>query len=207
MRATPNVHIENREIEGERLELTNKESIYWLGPNVTLRRCTVVLGVGGRQLVPMWGRLIDCTIIAKRELVNEWFTSMRFEGCRFTGRFSGVGFGQRVGVDRWWEHGGIENCDFSEARLDECSFHGCDMSTIRLPKWPCFTILDPLKNGPELVSVPWPGDFFPVILEGENREREDTAAVTIYALAEAKRSGTTPEELKAAVERFDFIVR
>ncbi|MFY0582047.1 hypothetical protein ACN28S_54165 [Cystobacter fuscus] len=66
MRATPNIHIENREIEGERLELTDREAIYWLGPNITLRRCTVVLGVGGRQLVPMWGRFIDCTITAKR---------------------------------------------------------------------------------------------------------------------------------------------
>jgi hypothetical protein len=31
--------------------------------------------------------------------------------------------------------------------------------------------------------------------------------VTIYAPAEAKRSGATLEEFKAAVERFDFIVR
>ena len=136
----------------------------------------------------MWGRIIDCTIIAKREIVNAWFTSMRFEGCRFSGRLSGVGFGQRVGVDRWWGHGGIENCDFSEARLDQCSFHGCDMKTIRLPTWPCFTIVDPLKHGPELVSVPWPGDFFPVILEGANSEREDTAAVTIYAPADRRSS-------------------
>ncbi len=48
---TPNVHYENREMEGERLELTDKEAIYWLGPNLSLRRCTVVLGIGGRQLV------------------------------------------------------------------------------------------------------------------------------------------------------------
>ncbi len=130
-----------------------------------------------------------------------------FEGSRFTGRFSGVGFGQRVGVDRWWEHGGIENRDFSEARLDECSFQHCDMRTIRLPKWPCFTIVDPIKHGPELVRVPWPGDFTPVFLEGEHRDPEDTAAVTIYAPEEAKRSGATLEEFKAAVERFDFIVR
>jgi hypothetical protein len=155
----------------------------------------------------MWGKLIDCTIEAKREVVDQWWTSMRFEGCRFKGRYSGVGFGQRVGVDRWWEHGGIENCDFSEARLDLCSFHGCDMRTIRLPKWPSFTIVDPLTHGRELLSVPWPGDFNPVILEGPLKESEDTAAVTIYAPAEAKRSGATLEEFKVAVERFDFIVR
>ncbi|ATB36154.1 hypothetical protein CYFUS_001568 [Cystobacter fuscus] len=42
------------------------------------------------------------------------------------------------------------HCDFSEARLDECVFHSCDMRTIRLPKWPCFTILEPIKHGREL---------------------------------------------------------
>ncbi len=204
---SPNIHYENREIEGERLELTDTEAIYWLGPNVTLRRCTVVLGIGGRQLVPVWGKLIDCTIEARREVVDQWWTTMRFEGCRFKGRYSGVGFGQRVGIDRGWEHGGIADCDFSEARLDQCSFHGCDMGTLRLPKWPSFTLVDPLKHGRELLSVPWPGDFTPVILEGPLKEPEDTVAVTIYAPAEAKRSGATLEEFKAAVERFDFIVR
>lgn len=207
MHVSPNVHYEEREIQDERLELTDKEVIYWLGPNITLRRCTVVVGVGERQLVPMWGRLIDCTITARRAVADHCLTSLRFEGCRFIGRFTGVRFGQRAGVDRWWEHGGIENCDFSEARLDECVFHGCDMRTIRLPKWPCFTILDPIKHGRELLSVPWPGDFVPVTLEGRFQEQPSTVAVTIYAPAEAKRSGATLEELKAAVERFDFIVR
>jgi hypothetical protein len=202
-----NIHYENREIQGERLELTDKEASYWLGPNLTLRGCTVVLGVSRRQFVPMWGTLIDCTIEAKRQVEDLWWTRMRFEGCRFKGRYSGVGFGQRVGVDTWWEHGGIANCDFSEARLDLCSFHGCDMRTIQLPKWPCFTILEPLKHGPELLSVPWPGDFFPVILQGPRKERSDRAALTFYAPAEAKRSGVTLDAFKAAVERFDFIVR
>ncbi|ATB39917.1 hypothetical protein CYFUS_005365 [Cystobacter fuscus] len=207
MHASSNVHYEERVIEGERLELTDKEAIYWLGPNLTLRRCTVVLGVAERQLVPMWGRLIDCTITAKREVADQWLTSMQFEGCRFVGKFTGIGFGQRAGVDRWWEHGGIANCDFSEARLDECVFHSCDMRTIRLPKWPCFTILEPIKHGRELLSVPWPGDFVPVVLEGPLKEQPTTSAVTLYAPAEAKRSRATLEEFKAAVGRFDFIVR
>lgn len=207
MHESSNVHYEEREIQGECLELADKEAIYWLGPNVTLRRCTLVIGVGRRQLVPMWGKLVDCTITAKREVVEQCWTSLRFEGCRFTGRFSGIRFGQRVGVDRWWEHGGIANCDFSEARLDQCVFHGCDMRTIRLPRWPCFTIVDPIKHGRELLSVSWPGDFTPVTLDGPLKEQPSTSAVTLYAPAEAKRSGATLEEFKAAVERFDFIVR
>ncbi|MET0406551.1 MAG: hypothetical protein ABW123_29305 [Cystobacter sp.] len=97
------IRYENREIQGERLELTDKKASYWLGPNLTLRGCTVVVGVGRQQFVPMWGTLIDCTIEAKRQVEDLWWTRMRFEGCRFKGRYSGVGFGQRVGVDTGWE--------------------------------------------------------------------------------------------------------
>lgn len=203
---TPNVHYDNREIEGERLELP-KGGIYWLGPNVTLRRCTVVIGVAGRWLSLVSGRLIDCTIEAKRELAEARWTTMGFKGCRFKGRFCGNEFGQRPGHEEGWEFGGVEDCDFSEARLDLCRFHGCDMRTVRLPKWPSFTIVDPLRYGRELMSVPWPGIFRPVILEGPLKELPSTVALTFYAPTEAKRSETTVEELKAAVERFDFIVR
>jgi hypothetical protein len=204
---TPNIHYENQEIEGERLELTDRKAIYWLGPNVTLRRCTVVLGIAGRWLNLVSGRLLDCTIEARRELGDVVWTRMGLKGCRINGRFSGNEFGHRRGYLDDWQLGSVEDCDFSETRLDLCRFHGCDMATIRLPKWPSFTIIDPLKHGPELLSVPWPGDFTPVILEGPLKAPSSTSALTFYAPAEAKRSGATVEEFKAAVERFDFIVR
>ncbi len=58
---TPNIHYENREIEGERLELTDKTAIYWLGPNITLRGCTLVTSISARWLHLVSGSLIDCT--------------------------------------------------------------------------------------------------------------------------------------------------
>lgn len=204
---TSNIHYENREIEGEQLELTDKAAIYWLGPNLTLRRCTVVLGVAGKWLSLVSGQLIDCTIEAKRELNEARWTTMGLKGCRIKGRFGGNEFGHRQGYMDNWQLGGVEDCDFSEARLDLCRFHGCDMERIRLPKWPSFTIVDPIKHGPELLRVPWPGDFTPVILDGPLKELPSTSALTFYAPAEAKRSGATVEEFKAAVERFDFIIR
>ncbi|ATB29994.1 hypothetical protein [Melittangium boletus] len=203
---TPNVHYDHRELEDERLELS-KGGIYWLGPNITLRRCTLVIGVEGRWLTLMSGRLIDCTIEAKREFNDARWTTMGLKGCRFKGRFSGNEFGYREEYQDPWKLGGMEDCDFSEARLDLCRFHSCDMETIHLPKWPSFTIVDPIKYGPELLSVPWPGDFTPVILQGPLKELPSTSALTFYAPAEAKRSGATLEEFKAAVERFDFIMR
>jgi hypothetical protein len=57
------------------------------------------------------------------------------------------------------------------------------------------------------MSVKWPGTFRPVTLEGRFKEVPSTIAVSFYAPAEAKRSGTTEAELRAAVDRFDFIIR
>jgi hypothetical protein len=81
------------------------------------------------------------------------------------------------------------------------------MRTVRLPQWLCLTIVDPIGHGRELMSVKWPGTFRPVTLEGRYKEVPSTVAVSFYAPAETKLSGTTEAELKAAIERFDFIVR
>ncbi|WNG33253.1 hypothetical protein F0U61_06220 [Archangium violaceum] len=64
---TPNIHYKEREIVGERLELS-KGALYWLGPNLTLRDCTVVIGAASRALPLMSGQFIDCTLQAKGEL-------------------------------------------------------------------------------------------------------------------------------------------
>lgn len=203
-----NIIYEDREIEGERLELkAEADRLIYLGPNLTLRRCSIVIRVPSNRLLISPTRLIDCTIEVKQELKNKSWTCAALKGCRFTGRMVGCDFGPWLGNATGWEQGAVEDCDFSEARLDQCRFHDCDMRTVRLPRWPCFTILDPIGHGRELTSAGWPGTFVPVILEGPYKDVPSTVAVTYYAPAEAKRAGTTEAELKAAIERFDFIVR
>jgi hypothetical protein len=146
---TPNIHYKDREIEGERLELP-KGALYWLGPNLTLRNCTVVISVASRWLTLMSGQFFDCTIQAKGELKNLRWARMGLKGCRFKGRFRGNDFGfMEDHIDKW-KLGAVVDCDFSEARLDGCRFYNCDMSTIRLPRWPCFTLLDPVRRAAEL---------------------------------------------------------
>ncbi|QRN95404.1 hypothetical protein JRI60_41070 [Archangium violaceum] len=203
-----NIIHKDRELDGERLELiAEKDRLIYLGPNLTLRRCAVVVRVPASRLIIREARFIDCTIDLKQELRNhrDW-VSASLEGCRFKGRMLGCDFGSFPGYTSGGEHGHVEDCDFSEARLDLCRFHNCDMRTLRLPRWPCFTILDPIGRGHELTSVEWPGSFRPVTLEGDYKEVPSVVATTFYAPAEAKRSGTTEDELKAAIERFDFIV-
>jgi len=201
-----NIHYADREMEGERLELADKEHLTYLGPNLTLRRCHVLIRVPASGLVVLPTRFIDCTLEVKQELKNFAWTCAALKGCQVKGRLTGCDFGPWRDYTKGWEHGAIEDCDFSEARLDGCRFHGCDPRTVRFPPWPCFTILDPIGRSQELKSVPWPGRF-DVILDMLATEPPSTVALTYHAPSLAKRRGMTTEELRAAIERFDFIVR
>jgi hypothetical protein len=203
---TPNIHYENREIEGERLELTNKEAIYWLGPNVTLRDCTLVTHISARWLHLVSGSLIDCAIHAKSQLKGLPWTAMKLKGCRFKGRFAGNEFGFREDGDARERAGGIEDCDFSEAQLQGCGFYNCDMSTIRLPRWPCFTFLNPLGHVAELRQNAWPGRVGRVTIEVVCESPTGTVAVTWHAPTVAEKMDTTVEELRAALERVPGVV-
>ena len=203
---TPNIHYEEREIEGERLELTDTKALYWLGPNLTLRRCTVILGVGGRSVCLASSQLIDCTIQVKRQFGVKAWTKVALKGCRFKGHFSSCDFGPWHGYTEGWETGAVEDCDFSEARLDACRFHGCDPRTLRLPRWPCFTILDPIGRAAELNRLKWPGLFGSVVVGTLATEPRSTVALTYHAPSIAKRMETTPEELRAVLEGLDCIV-
>jgi hypothetical protein len=197
------IQLNDRELIDEKLVLDSKTEVYYLGHNLTLRNCTLVLKVPARALVIARSRLIDCTIEAKRELIGfRWETSF-LKGCRFTGRFSGNDFGRYPSSI---PGGGLEDCDFSQAMLDACRFLDCDASTLRFPLWPCFTILNPVHRFPELRVAQWPGDIGPVVVEGWVRGPPTTTAVTYSALALAKRSGTTPEAIKATLEQLGGVL-
>ncbi len=196
---TPNIHYKDREIVGERLELT-KGPLYWLGPNLKLRDCTVIISAARRSVTLMSGQFINCTIQVKGEMKSLGWGPMKLMGCRFKGRFGGNDFGFREDVDERRKLGGIEDCDFSEARLNGCRFFNCDMSTIRLPRWPCFTIMDPRGHAVERVRREWPGQVG-ILIEGLAKNPEGTVAETWHAPTVAEKMDTTVEELRAALER------
>ncbi|WNG51744.1 hypothetical protein F0U60_52290 [Archangium minus] len=204
-----NVIIENKEIENERLELTDKTLHYFLGPNLTLRNCTLVLKVSARRLFFDGARFIDCTFEVKQELKNhQQWVAASLKGCRFKGRLTGCDFGHWPEYSSLpgYQHGSIEDCDFTEAHLDACRIMGSDPATLRFPKWPCFTILDPIGRARELNSVQWPGRVGPIVFETLYKQPPRTRALTEHALTLAKRFDTTPEELRAVFEKFDCIL-
>jgi hypothetical protein len=188
------IQFSDREIVNEHLVLDSKTELYYLGHDLTLRQCTLVLKVPGRALVITRTRLIDCTVEARRELTGfRWETSF-LKGCRFTGRFSSNDFGHWPGSFRL---GHIQDCDFSAAQLDACRFLECDTNTLRFPPWPCFTILEPFRRYRELRAVKWPGDIGRIEVEG--------FAQNPPSIALAKRSGTTPEAIRATLETLDGV--
>ena len=204
-----NVLIENKEIENELLELTDKNSLYYLGPNLSLRNCTITLKVSARNLLILGARFIDCAFEVKQELKNhQQWVAASLKGCRFKGHFSGCDFGHwpEYSSQPRFQLGSIEDCDFTEARLDGCRIMGCDPSNIRFPKWPCFTILDPIGRARELNSVRWPGRFGSVVIEDLYDQPPPTKALTFFAPAEAKRYDAKPEDFRAVVEKFDCIL-
>ena len=198
---------EEKELSNERLDLTDKGSLYFLGDNLTLRECSLVLKVPARNLFTRGVRFIDCTFEVKQELKNyqQWVTTS-LAGCRFKGRLSGCDFGHWPGYSDGWEYGSIEDCDFTAATLDGCRFMGCEPTTLKFPRWPCFTILEPLRVASVLRNVEWPGSFGEVTVADLHTQPVSTRALTLYAPAMARRHETTPEELRAAIERFDCIV-
>ncbi|KFA92402.1 hypothetical protein [Archangium violaceum] len=204
-----NIVFKDREIENERLELTDDKANYILGPNLTLKNCTLVLKVSARRLSLKQPRIIDCMVEVKQELKNfQGWVAACLKGCRFKGRLTGCDFGhwpEYMSLP-WYQHGSIEDCDFTEARLDGCRIMGSDPATLRFPKWPCFTILDPIRRAPELGNVHWPGRFGRIVIEHLHEQPAPTRALTLSATVEAKHFESTPEEFRAVIEKFDCIV-
>lgn len=196
------IQFSDQEIANERLILDSATELYYLGHNLILRGCTLVIRVPARALVIARSRLLDCTIEVKRELKNFQWHSAHLKGCRFKGRFSGNDFGERPSSPG---QGSIEDCDFSEAHLDWSRFISCDVRSIRFPPWPCFTILDPYRRWQELQALPWPRDKGPIIGDVLAASPPTTVAMTLSAAKLAKWCGTTLEAIKSIVERLDDV--
>ena len=87
------IQFSDQEIAGARLVLDSKTELYYLGHNLTLRNCTIVLRVATRALVIAAVRFVDCVIDVKQEPRNFSWTDASLKGCRFHGRLSGSDFG------------------------------------------------------------------------------------------------------------------
>lgn len=204
-----NIVFEDQEIQNERLELTTKNANYIRGPDLTLRNCTLVLKVPSRRLSIKQARFIDCTFEVKQELKNhQGWLAASLKGCRFKGSLTGCDFGHWPDyMDLpWYQHGSIEDCDFTEARLDACRIIGGEPRRIRFPKWPCFTILDPVGRAHNLQELKWPGPMGSLIWDMLPKHPPRTTALTYYTPSAAKLIESSPDDIRAVVTKIEDII-
>jgi len=191
------------EVAGETIVLAKQESVYFVADS-TIRDSTILIDVSARALCMTHVRFINCTLRFKRQMTNFGFTDTWFEGCRISGRIVSCDFGRWTeDPDVYWQEAGIVNTDLSKARLHQCRFMNCDLSTLKLPRWPCFTMPYSEAVWNEARKLPWPGYSY-VNVEGQ--EPEGTVAVTCDARRFVKMYGGTEEEWKALASRIPGVI-
>lgn len=142
-----NQHLSQREIS-----ITDDE-VNVLGPDLVLEGCSILSSCTAEALVIAGLRMKEGAFDQRSPLSNYHFERAHFEGVSFVGSYSGCDFGD-------WDSdqkSSIVNCDFTNARLDGCRFLRCKTETIRFPKWPYFTIINPGAARQYVLSQSWPG--------------------------------------------------
>jgi hypothetical protein len=195
-----NVIFENQTMESQRLELGDPNFRFYLGPNFVLRRCTLVLRVPSDLLHLTGVRFMDCAIDVKRQLKEVRWYKAYLKGCRFTGRLFSCDFGCFPSPARpYSDMGGIEDCDFTAAHLHACRFVGCDATTLKFPRWPYFTLLEPYQRHREFASILWPRELRSWFT-GFDEFPATTVAMTYSATAFAKKAGVSEDRIRALLE-------
>ncbi len=192
-------HLQQQRLEHAELILTDKEHNY-LGPDLVLKGCRVILRTSANALTMTNVKFLDCQFEAKKKLVNfNMWCATELQGCSFAGRFEGNDFGH------WPEqhpNGSIKDCDFSGAVLHGCRFIDCDIESIKLPAWPCFTILHPHQLRAELESMQWPGKL-KLWIDAVFWSPEKTVAEVYLAPKLAEQFGSNEDELRRTLEQLN----
>lgn len=147
--------ISDQTIEGEEIILPDDGRKVYLGHNVTLVSCRIrFTSKGSENAILAKCRFLSCHIFANRPVKKTAWDACQVTECTFHGRFMENTFGdfmERRAFDDF--QGSIHRCDFTDADMHACRFFGCDMREMRLPRWPCFTLIDPRKTFDEITAL------------------------------------------------------
>lgn len=171
----------------------------------TFRHCVIVGRITASNLTVVDSVFDQCEIRWKKPLNHKNWLRTKFSGCVFFGRYIGNRFGHQIEGPRCT--GDMVDCDLSQAYLHGTDFLSCDMSRIKLPGWPFFTLLDPAKNKEVLLKA---AEGLPlelkIKLEVGATAYEETSAVTWSGTEVAKRMGITEDEVLAYVKQIPGVV-
>jgi len=187
--------IRNTKLSNERLLLSNVE-VNSLGPALELEQCEIVSDCREKSLVIPGMEMVGGKFVQQdRTLSNFHFENAHFRGVSFSGNFSGCDFGDWDSTEK----SSIADCDFSEARLEGCRFLNCDMDTIELPRWPCFTIVGLADARDFVLGYQWPGKVG-ITLDVYTDNDPECVAICGDAEQMAKASGIVLEHLRASLQ-------
>lgn len=145
------MRLNNVQLSNQEIKLTGDE-VHALGPGLILTRCDVISDGDFNSLIVAGMTMVGGRFIQEAVLTNFHFAYAHFLGIKFSGSYSGCDFGDWDAVEK----ASIEECDFTDANLDGCRFLNCDVQTIKFPKWPGFTIINPAAALSHVSSFQWP---------------------------------------------------
>lgn len=130
-------------IENEKIILKGKISVF-IGLDSKINNSIIEISIPTKRLSFAGSTFKESKIILKKSLVNMRWLYEKFFNCSFEGHFSGNDFGHWLSDED--STGTVKDCDFSKANLDGCRFMDVDVSTIIFPKFPNYTLLNPVQN-------------------------------------------------------------
>lgn len=173
-----------------------------LGPNLELDNCTVEIGVPSKDLIVSQVSMTDCEIVFPKKTSNYDWRRAKFVNCRFKGTLTDHDFGYSAKIRN--SIGALINCDFRDEILDGCRFFEVNMEQVKLPLWPCFTVLRPLTQIEKMRMQS--GPLLHELADLYEFSTANPAAITHYAPTVAKRYGISFEAILAEVEGKDWII-
>jgi hypothetical protein len=176
-----------------------------VGPGVRFENCQIALNeCTSRTVQFLGGQFVNCRIVVTEGLVGfgDW-CRCQVVGCTFAGTLEDNCFG--LWSDEYGPNGGMSNCDFSEAGLRGCQFLGVDVTSLVFPKWPYFTLLDPVVREAELLGFEWPGKLS-FWIEGAVLSPEATVAVSYDARDLVPGFDCSLEEIREHLQRLGGVL-
>lgn len=162
-----------------------------LGPKLKLQQCKVISDCSEKFLFIVGLTMEGGAFVQKRKLTDFHFERAHFKGVEFEGHYVGCDFGN-------WdspEKASVKDCDFEKSILEDCRFLNCDPGGIKFPKWPCFTIINPVAAAKYVASKDWPEEV-EIMLDVYTDVDPECVASCGYAKPLAKDTGLSLEELR-----------
>lgn len=206
MRAENHQEIVDQNLNGETIVL---------GPDDYLLRCRlddchIVLNMHRGSPGIRNSQLRNCTIEAKRKMMNGQFFSSDYVGCRFKGKFSGMDFGRSPWINpvtrKFDQFGELQDCDFTHTTLDLCRFFQVDIARQKFAPWPQFVVPFDRALAASQSLRSWPGKFARYL--GLALDENPALSASSGTLAEfQKRFAITEEELRRALDDIGEVIR